>query len=216
MKRQISKLFIFGIVFLLLAGACAAPAPPTLTPTPGPLDLVKVFQDTLNKRDTEGFLALFADKPNWDSLGDWEFSALSLKAVRNVAEAAFEMNVQIELSNCQLENDLVSCETVIKDDCTPPEPFVYHADMKFRFKDNKISYVACQADSNDSVAFGTYFIQMATWAKQNLPTDYATYANGVEETKLSYTGDQGEGKLSASELGQVFHRMCTGYAKAKK
>ena len=221
MKRPSRKLLMFGLVFLLIVGACAAPAvptptPPPPTPTPGPLDLVKAFQDTFNLRDTEGFLALFADFPIWDPGGCPQISAVSLKAVRNIAEGYFAINQQIELSDCKLENGIVSCKMTRKDDCVPPELDVFHFDVRFTFKNSKILSVIGQIDSNDNGACESQFVQVPVWAKENLPEDYAKYANDAEWTKVRITGDQGSGKLTATELFQALDRMCTAYVKAKK
>jgi hypothetical protein len=49
MRPQSRKLFIVGVVFMLLAAACGSGAP-TLTPTPGPLDLVQAFQRPITSK----------------------------------------------------------------------------------------------------------------------------------------------------------------------
>jgi hypothetical protein len=217
MKRRSRKVFIIGIVFLLIAGACAAPAAPT--PTPGPLDLVKTFQDTFNKGDPDGFLALFVDKPYWDVVGGlWEqFGfARSVKAVRNYLEFFFAIHQQITLSACKVENGSVSCKMTMKDDCMPPGVDVIPLDIRFELKNDKVSSVVGKSGSPDQVAYDYYSSQIYTWAKQNLPDDSAKYNSEAEWTKFTATGDQGGGKLSATEYGQVRHRLCTGYAKATK
>jgi len=220
MKRPIRNLLIFGIVFLLLAGACAAPAPPTPTPapptpTPGPLDLVKAFQETFNKRDTEGFLALFVDNPVWGPGSP----ARSKKAVRNLAEYWFEINGQFELSDCKTENGSVSCNGLFRCDAnySPGVDFFHVVDLKFVFTEGKISEVdGAMGTSDEAAVYSTYESQMLSWASQNLPEDAAKYNTAAEWDKFSGTGDQGSGKLTATELGQVAERLYTGYAKAKK
>jgi hypothetical protein len=215
-------LLLFGIVFLLIAGACAAPALLTPTPpppTPGPLDLVKTFQDTFNQGDPDAFLALFVDKPVWGVVGGlWEeFGfARSVKAVRNYLEFFFAIHQQIALSACKVENGSVSCKMTMKDDCMPPGVDVIPVDIRFELKNDKVSSVVGKSGSPEQGAYDYYSSQIYTWAKQNLPGDYANYNSDAEWAKFEGTGDQGGGRLTATELGQARDRMCTGYAKTKK
>lgn len=208
MNRQTRKLLILGIVLSLIGGACAAPPPPT--PTPDPLGWVKTFQDTYNKRDTEGFLALFDDNAVWDVV----FYATGKKAVRNIVEFWFPLNSQIELSDCKLDNNNVSCKyTYSGDDCFPPEHKAIHLDVTFLTKQGKIlNFSGRSSDAAEDTAIGNYQNQMLAWAGQNLPEDLAKF-NTVD---LVISGEQGGGKLTATELGQVTDRMCVAYAKAKK
>ncbi len=233
MKRPSRKLPIIGLVFTLIASACAASAPPTptavpptltpvpptltpvppaSTPTPGPLDLVRTFQDTFNKRDTEGFLALFVDNPFW-GLGT---SASSTKAVRNNVEYAFEINTRYELSECKLESGAVSCKLAATDDCKPSGVDAYHYDVTFGFKGGKLSaFGGSLANLDEFNALPTPTVGWLDWARQNLPDDFAKYSDS-EWAKFRGTGDQASGKLSAREFGQVMARICQGYAEATK
>lgn len=211
MKKS-HKLLIIGMMVILLTSACAAPTPPPPTPTPSPLDLIRAFQDTYNKRDTDGLLALLVDTPDW-SIG---FTASSKEAVHNIAEYSFEINSHIEFTDCAVDNNMATCKTAITDDCQPPELDAYHYETRIMFKENKISLIYSQIlDTNESNIGAEYGNATWSWASQNLPEDVAKVVPG-EWDKFGSSGSQGLGKLSARELGQVVDRVCKAYAEATK
>ncbi len=207
MKRQNRKLLMIGIVLSLIGGACAPP-------TPSPLDQVKAFQDAYNKRDTEGVLALFADNAYWEFP---YYGATDKKAVRNVLEFSFEANSHVELSDCKLENGVITCQARYTGDCYPPE--IGPQDLEFRFAEGKILMLSAQAISNiawhqQRSVWSTYQSRALNWASQNFPADFAKF-NTLDLAKFEMTGDLGSSTLSAREFGQLYHRICTGYTEAQ-
>ncbi len=205
MKRQNRKLLMIGIVLSLIGGACAPPAP-------NPLDQVKAFQDAFNKRDTEGVLALFVDNALWT----FTSTATGKKAIRNVVEFLFEANSHVELSDCKLENGAVICKALYTDDCWLPE--FGSLDVEFRFAEGKILMVTEQAGDNfaqQGAVWADYRSQAQIWASQNLAADYAKFKT-VDFGNFQENGDLGSSTLSARELGQLYHRICAGYAQSKK
>ncbi len=181
-------------------------APLTPTPTVDLLGRVKAFQDAFNKHDIEGVLALFDDPPLW-SLE--QFRALSKQAVRNQVEYYSQLHLHVEFSDCTQSDDWVSCKLTTTDDCDLARG--YHWDAKFGFGNDKIDSFNGVISSEDATAGKNRDNQMQSWAQQNLPAEAAKVYVDAEYYKFFYGGSQGDGKLTAIELGQLTDQICTAY-----
>lgn len=237
MKKQSRKLLVVGIVFLLMAGACVTPAPPpTMTPIPppatptlpnptaipsltpaptptlSPIDLALAYGDTLNQKNADSFLALFPD-----SIG-WYGNTIKKEALRNTIEAGFETNTKYSFSNCRVDGEKVTCTVIEASDCVPVDLVGSYYEKTFRIVDGKIAYASVTWDSSEphNAAIVKLGIERDKWASENLPDDYAKVNDGKEALKFIGSGDQGSGKLTASEFGQAWERICLGYAEATK
>jgi len=220
MKRQSRDLFVVGFVFALITGACTAPTPPptptaapTFTPaptsTPSPLDIVQAFQDTLNQKDADGFLALFSDDIIY-----WWGDYIYKPALRNFIEVGFEVNSKYLFSDCQVNGNRVTCTVVEPSDCVPVDLVGETFVKTFLIADGRITTADADYSSNDghNADIEKFTADRDAWALENMPDDYAIVNDAREYVKFTGHGDQGSGQLTAKEFGQTLARICAGYA----
>jgi hypothetical protein len=200
----------------------------TAEPAPDLLAQVAAFEAAFDQQDTDGVMALFVADPHWvlllGPLTGLFSSADSTLAVRNTLEFGYEVNTEMDATDCTVKNDTATCVVLIKDDCTPSTLDAYHFRTQFAFKDGKLASVYGRWDSADEQAFLALDSARLTWARENLPeeaTAYSTMAleaggNFGEWSKFNGTGEQGPGKLTPTEFGQAVERICTGYAAASQ
>ncbi len=210
MKGHWSRLFVIVVTFVLLTGCTPmipAAAPPTLvpptlvlpTPTPGPVDLAYAFADRFNARDTEGFVELFYKYP---SVNVW-IEAYNQEGLRGEVAYGAETNRTAEVKDCRQEGEKVTCTVNIRSECIPPHIGALPFEARFLFKDGKIQSIMSKEDPDTMRLYRQYDVERFAWEKENMPEDYAAFQTW------------GSNGLSATEMGQVIHRLCTGYEAYK-
>ena len=158
-----------------------APCRQRWQPATDVLDLVTALQAAYNQGDTSSLMALFVAEPNWSlglgmfGAGGNVYAATTAQNVRDTLQIGFELNSQLEASDCAPKNDQAACTLVIKDDCNPPTASAYHLRAQFVFQAGKIASVYGRWDSNEETAFAVYDAARQEWARENLPAETAAY-----------------------------------------
>jgi hypothetical protein len=202
MKGLWSKLFVVAVAFTLLAGCVPIPAalPTPVPPTPSPIDLAYAFADRFNARDTEGLLALFTERPSYQVWSE----ANGEESIRWEIAFQTEIHGTMEVSDCQTDGGRLKCTIAARDVCIPPEIGALPFKSTFTFKDGKIQSVSSLVDPNVKSVYHQYDLERWPWMEKNMPEDYAAFQSW------------GSNNLTATEMGQVIYRLCTGYEAGKQ
>jgi 7,8-dihydropterin-6-yl-methyl-4-(beta-D-ribofuranosyl)aminobenzene 5'-phosphate synthase len=211
MKGHWSKFLVIVVTFVMLTGCTpmipAAP-PPTLapptpippTPTPGPIDLAYAFADRFNARDTEGWASLFVESP---FVSVW-IEAYNQTGLRDEVAFYSQIEGKLEVSDCRGETDsIVICTVKVRAECIPPHIGALPFEARFLFKDGKIQSITSKEDPDTMRLYRQYDVERWAWQRVNMPEDFAAFETW------------GSNGLSATEMGQVIHRLCTGYEEYK-
>jgi hypothetical protein len=108
----LATLLAVGAMSLSACGVSVASKP---TPTPGPQDIVKSYETAFNKKDLAGLMALHSDQIQF-SLPEWGYGFYTYEAAKNAYSVYFELNAEMHLSDCQLDNDSVKCQQTYAED----------------------------------------------------------------------------------------------------
>ena len=88
-------------------------------------------------------------------------------------------------------------------ECIPPHIDALPFEARFLFEDGKIKAITSKEDPDTMRLFRQYDQERWPWQQKNMPEDWAAFRTW------------GSNGLSATEMGQVIHRLCTGYEEYK-
>ncbi len=174
------KAKLFFIAALLVAGlglvsACspAAPKVPTPTPTLGPLDIVKAYEEAFNKHDIAATMALLTEEFTLRRPRDGD-SYMGKDSVQEFIENWFGSNGEVHFTDCTNSADKVTCKLAAEEDCTRSFGMdAYHWDASFKIVGDKIGEMTWDHDNPDDYKqyVGTVNKALA-WFEESHPDEY--------------------------------------------
>jgi hypothetical protein len=182
------------------------PIPPTDTPapTPGPLDIIKVYESAMNRGDTDGALDLFVDEGLRYQV--WGAYAEDKESLRYWLDYFIGVGHPDDTHrDCQSAGEEVVC---IQDfyDGVCLEAFgldVMHFEITFAFQNGKIRAMSGDIVNAEKVAFYAEKAKKDGWAAENVPEMWRKF--------LSLIGTM-EG--SGRELAELDLEICGEYLEA--
>jgi hypothetical protein len=194
----------------------ATRAPPTQLPagvpstTPSPaapaadlLGLVKAFEDAYNRHDVDATAGLLGRS----ACMDWGAGPKCGRSeVKNELRYDGALNSELEISDCRVEGDRVTCRATERNDCLAARGLngTHDASVDFTIQDGKITYVTATKPPEDAQRDLLFFISLTGWAHRARPSEYQ--GAGLELDN--------NGRLIASDerTGAAISALCKAYA----
>jgi len=204
--RTCVKMWLMLLVCSLLLLACS-PVPPAQTPpptpTPGPLDLIKGLEASMNQGDTDAALELFVDQGLDFTL--WGASAEDKEGLRFYLD--FFVGVghpEDGYRDCQSEGDTVTCILETYDGICL-EAFgmeVMHYRVAFKFQDHRIRSVLGDIVSEEKPGVEAAIRKKNTWLAANRPEKYRALQDPISSA------------LTGREWAELDLELCRDYLEA--
>ena len=170
-----------------------------------PLSLAKAYQDALNKRDPDAFLALFAD--GGFTYTDDTTTYRNKDELRLAIEAVIAHGNTLEFDSCETKGSELHCVTLNRNDYCIRAVLgldVARTETIFTAKDGKIGSVKIALLPEDQAAMGQAYPKFEAWLRTNRPDEWE---------KL---GSPGAYDLKGRALGELSRSMCKAYLEATK
>ena len=179
------------------------------TPAPAPSSeeekLAKAYQDALNKRDPDAFLALFAD--DGFTYTDDTATYRNKDELRLAIEEVIAHGNTLEFDSCETKGSELHCVALNRNDYCIRAVVgldVARTETIFTAKDGKIGSVKITLLPEDQAAMGQAYPKFEAWLQTNRPDEWE---------KL---GSPGAYDLKGRALGELRKSVCKAYLESLK
>jgi hypothetical protein len=183
------KILVFVSLLAMLVSGCSTQASPSPTPTMGPVDAIRAFEDAVNRHDVQGAIARLTEDVSFSEEGNWEFT--SRQDVQTSFEFTFALPIEVHYTDCQPPADTVSCKMTYADTCTRaygmnPIP----GDASFTIVKDKIKKIVWKLDAAAEQKMTDNSAKFGSWFEKTYPDEYKwsdenwlTKENGILQNK---------------------------------
>jgi hypothetical protein len=185
------------------SGAPAATAA-AAAPAVDLLALIKAYQDAYNRHDVDATAGLFADKGciDWGVVPKCGSSEL-----KDLLRYDAALNSQLEISDCIVEDDHVTCNAAQRNDCLAAGGLgeTHYAPVAFLFQNGKIALVTATKMPEDAQRDLLFLYLLAGWSHRTRPAEWDKAGRqDLLDDRLSPTFD--------NDTGAAMSALCKEYA----
>lgn len=179
--------------------------PSAAAPADDPLALVKAFQDAYNRQDVDAIAGLLSSSFCLDWATNLECGTMAKVILRYDAA----LNSTLELSDCRVEEDRVTCAAEQRNDCLTAGGLdqTRYAPVVFTIRKDKIASISADKLPEDGQRDLLFLYKLAGWAHRTQPNKWA---EAGREDLLDILTDP----TFNSQTGAVMSALCKAYASA--
>ena len=137
------------------------------------LGTAKAFQNAANRHAIDEVMAMFADDAEFELVGLTRLAGK--KEIRSIFEYDEGVNGRIELINCTLQGDMVTCQLVESNDRLRIAGFdrMHYPSCVLSFADGLIRAWRATPDPESTRSFNQFWGAVQAWIAEHHAADYA-------------------------------------------